>query len=247
MRTKPLVKQKKKERKVNPPVPYLPRNTNLYRELLPLYGTSDFTQSIKRELQEFKIMNEYLPSLSFLSDNENQNINLLSPIESFSISGESIGYIVNLVAKLKDTNTEQNIKVFVKRVHLVEPIATMEGLYDFPNDGCLPKHGDGWRRTLTKVHDKYNEAYVDALCAASLSRLVETGKSPHWAKFYGTFNARVDKYMYNISDEIQSLRRNRWFDKNKALGLFNIVTNGYDPYQKPTVEIVGEESFLDDF
>jgi len=234
-------KKLKRGRKVNPPTPYLPRNPNLSRELLPLFGVSDFTTSIMHEFSEFRMANEYLPSLLFLTNSENQKYNILSPIESFSISGEPVGYIANLTSKLRHKDDKHDIKVFMKRVHLVEPTEVMEGLYELPKDGCLPKAGDGWRRTLSKIHNMYNEAYVDALCAASLSRLVETGKSPHWARFYGTFNTRVEKYVYNINDEIQSMCKNKWFNKNKAAGLFRIISNCDYGDQKPQIDIIGEE------
>ena len=240
-------KKHKRAEKVVPPPPYLPRNPDLSRELLPVFGISDFSQSVKREFGEFRMVNEFLPSLLFLTNSINQKYNILSPIESFTISGEPTGYISNLWAKLKDNEEKQDIKVFIKRVHLVEPIPAMEGLYSLPTDGCLPQVGNSWKRTLTKVHDMYNEAYVDALCAASLSRLVETGKSPHWARFYGTVNARVEKYMYNITEDIESLKNKRWFKKNKAAGVFNIIATGDYEEHKPTIEFVGEEEEMSDF
>ena len=250
MKIKVPAKMNKKHKKVDkvvPPPPYLPRNPDLSRELLPVFGISDFSQSVKREFGEFRMVNEFLPSLLFLTNSINQKYNILSPIESFTISGEPTGYISNLWAKLKDNEEKQDIKVFIKRVHLVEPIPAMEGFYSLPKDGCLPQVGDSWKRTLTKIHDMYNEAYVDALCAASLSRLVETGKSPHWARFYGTVNARVEKYMYNITEDIESLKNKRWFKKNKAAGVFNIIATGDYEENKPTLEIVGEETEMSDF
>ena len=200
--------------------------------------------NIEEELEEFSNVNEYLPSLSLLL--ESSKANLISPIESFEVIGEPNGYFLDIRAKLRGKEELENVSLFVKRVHLVEPISSMEGLYMFPEDGSLPNPGESWKKTLTKIHNYYNEAYIDALCAATLSRLVENEISPHWAKFYGTFNARVEKYMYNISDEYSSLRREKWFEKNKKKGVFSVVTVGEDPYKKDAIEILeGDDTMID--
>jgi hypothetical protein len=192
-----------------------------------------------KHLPEFRIVNEYLPSLSFMLE---YNRNLKSPVESFEVIGTPDGYLLDIRAKLQGEEQPKDLALFAKRVHLVEPIEAMRGNYIMPTDGALPQSDESWKRTLSKVHSPYNEAYVDALCAATLSRLVETGKSPHWVRFYGTFNARVEKYLYNLSGEYASLRKERWFNKKKKAGLFSIVTVGDDPYEKPPIEIVEGET-----
>ena len=235
---------KKQAKTVTPLQPYLPRNKILPRELLPLVGNKPLKDNIELELEEFTKVNEYLPCLSLVL--ESDSANLVSPIESFEVIGEPDGYFLDIRAQLRDVEEPTNLELFVKRVHLVEPIPTMEGVYVLPDDGSLPQAGDAWKKTLTKIHNPYNEAYIDALCAASLSRLVETGASPHWAKFYGTFNARVEKYLYNITGEYSSLRKTKWFDKNKNKGLFNLVTVGEDPYKKDPIEIFEGDDDDDD-
>ena len=231
----------KKQKAVAAPVPpELPRASQLSRELLPHVGTSSLGESIVKYLPEFRNINEYLPSLSLMSVSE---INLKSPVESFEVTGTPDGYMLDILAKLENKEEPEHIALFAKRVHLVEPIEAMQGNYIFPNDGVLPQPGESWKKTLSKVHSPYNEAYVDALCAATLSRLVEQDISPHWVKFYGTFNARVDKYLYNLSGEYASLRKAKWFNKKKKQGIFTIVTVGTNPYEKPPVEVVeGEEN-----
>jgi len=229
------------KKSIAPPPTGLPRCKDLPRELMPLVGNISLKESIETELEEFEKVNEYLPSLSLILESSSRN--LISPMESFEVIGEPDGYFLDVRAKMKGEKEPKNLELFVKRVHLVEPIEAMDGSYQLPEDGTLPQPGDTWKKTLTKVHNPHNEAYVDSLCAAAMSRLVETHKSPHWTRFYGTFNARVDKYIFNISDEYSSLRNERWFDKNRRAGLFSLVTVGEDPYKKANIEVVDGEEF----
>ena len=228
--------QKKEIRKVA----YTPihRIEVLPRELLPLVGKKSLKTSIDNSLSEFRNTQEILPSLSFVTNNSSYN--LQSPLEFFTISGEQGGFFIDVNGKFRDISGVFAIPMFVKRIHLVDPISTMEGLYNLPTDGALPQMKEYWVNTLTKIHDKYNEAYVDTLCAATVSRLVETDTSPHWCRFYGSFNGRVDSYLYNITGEISSLKHKLWFKRNKRAGKFKVKVIGDDVEQKPLVEIVEE-------
>jgi len=115
--------------------------------------------------------------------------------------------------------------VFLKRIHLLDPIAAMEGDYVWPEEGALPAPSDLWRRALAKINNPLNEAYVDALFALIASRFVESGLSPHWCRCFGTFSARAETYMYNITDEYSSMRRKPWWLRNQRLGLFKFHAN----------------------
>jgi len=232
-------KQVKKVKPVKTPVPQsLPRLKILPRELMPIIGTRTLKASFESELTDFQKIQEVLPSLALLGSGENQH--LQSPLESFTINGNPNGYFIDISGKFHDISGFAEIQVFSKRVHLVEPISYMEGEYLLPSDGALPQPESGWQNTLAKIHDPYNEAYIDALCSATMSRLVETNKSPHWCQFYGTFNGRADNYMYNITSDISSIKHERWFKRNKNAGLFTVRVVGEDPDQKPLVEVVAE-------
>ena len=124
-------------------------------------------------------------------------------------------------ATLHLTNGQEQ-PVFVKRIHLLEPVSAMEGEYVWPDDGALPSPSDLWKTALAKLNDPMNEAYVDALFAMAAHRLVESNLSPHWCRCYGTFSARVEKYLYNVSDEYESMRKESWWVRNQRLGLFRV-------------------------
>jgi hypothetical protein len=119
--------------------------------------------------------------------------------------------------------------IFVKRIHLLEPIAAMQGTYIWPEDGALPAPSERWREALEKINNPYNEAYVDSIFAMCASKLVEGGYSPGWCRCYGTFVARAEKYLYNVSDEISSMRTKPWWNRNRRLGIFRLATEEEEP------------------
>lgn len=140
--------------------------------------------------------------------------------------------------------------VFIKRIHLLHPEEAMEGEYIWPRDGALPAPSEPWRNALTKINDPNNEAYVDALFAMLASRLAESGTSPHWCRAYGTFSARVEKYMHNISDIYDSVRRKPWWRRNQRNGLFKIFDPAKeegDVVARPTFSATGYDLAGDDF
>ena len=114
------------------------------------------------------------------------------------------------------------LPTFVKRIHLLDPICAMEGEYVWPEEGALPAPSELWKTALAKLNDPLNEAYVDTLYAAVAHKFVESGISPHWCKSYGTFSARVEKYLFNITDEYDSMRHKPWWRRNQRHGLFKL-------------------------
>lgn len=125
-------------------------------------------------------------------------------------------------ALLAQKSGEQQ-SVFVKRIHLLDPIAAMGGEYIWPEEGALPAPSELWKNALAKINDPLNEAYVDALFAQCAHRMVEHNISPHWLRCHGTYSARAEKYMYNISDDYDSLKARPWWRRNQKAGLFSLV------------------------
>jgi hypothetical protein len=126
------------------------------------------------------------------------------------------------------TRARRQVPVWIRPVHLVEPLNTLEGEYVLPADGALPAPRDAWQRALRKINDPSNEAYTDAVFACMASRLVETGRSPHWCRFYGTVNGRAPTYRYNITDDMADIEEEEWFIAGMASGAFKVVM--VDPY-----------------
>lgn len=126
------------------------------------------------------------------------------------------------------TKARRTVPVWLRPMHLVEPLNYLEGDYVLPADGALPASRGPWQRALRKINDPYNEAYTDAVFACMASRLVETGRSPHWCRFYGTVNGRIAEYRYNITDDMEDIEDEKWFHEGLKKGLFSMVVEDID-------------------
>jgi len=133
---------------------------------------------------------------------------------------------------VEDLQTKERhvVPTWIRTVHLVEPVDVMSGDIVLPADGALPSFRSAWQRALRKINNPYNEAYTDALFACMASRLVETGRSPHFCRFYGTYNTRVPEYRYNLTDDMPDIEGTDWFRDGLKSGAFKVTaTDPYDP------------------
>ena len=209
---------------------------------------------IRDNLTEFKKVQPYFSTLEKLLSNLKSS-QIKDGTWWLGISGELVAGLerepdnsfVGAIV-LKDGSKRE---VFIKRIHLLDPLNMMEGNYVLPDDGALAAPSELWRNTLMKINNPLNEAYVDALFALYASKLAESGLSPHWCQCYGTFSGRVEKYLYNISEEYDSLRRKPWWKMNQKLGLFKYAETEERAESKRAIESLftqqGETLALDDF
>jgi hypothetical protein len=133
------------------------------------------------------------------------------------VSGNTTATVENLM-----TRVQRSTSVWLRKMHLLEPLDVLSGEYVAPRDGSLPAPRGPWQRALRKLNDPQNEAYTDAVFACMASRLVETGRSPHFCRFFGTFNGRTETYKYDITDDMPDLEEDEWFHaglKNKAFDI----------------------------
>jgi hypothetical protein len=134
----------------------------------------------------------------------------------------------NAIVENLMTRTKRETPVWLRKTHLVEPVEVMSGEYALPLDGALPAARGPWQRALHKLNDPYNEAYTDAVAACMVSRLVEMGHSPHFARFYGTMNGRVPEYAYNFTDDMPDCEGEAWFRDGLRLSAFRVIA--VDPW-----------------
>jgi hypothetical protein len=134
------------------------------------------------------------------------------------------------VENLTTRAVRHDVPIWIRPMHLLPPVDCMSGELVTPRDGALPTFREAWQRSLLKLNDPYNEAYTDAVFACLASRLVETGRSPHFCRFYGTFNGRVPIYRFNITDDLPDIEGEHWFSDGLRTGAFEIwAVDPFDP------------------
>lgn len=193
------------------PASLLPSATE---EPIPSTITSVLTAPEFRDLQPFFCAQESFrttpirPSHSWMGSTQ---------IDSFT-RDESNPLFASLGLKSGET-----VPIFLKRIHILDPLRAVEGDYAWNSSAGLPTLRDQAKETFEKIHQPLNEAYVDALFALCANQMVATKTSPHWCQCFGTMTGRVQKYLYNITDELDEFERSSWWKPHQRMGLFRVV------------------------
>lgn len=171
----------------------------------------------------------YFPSLETLFPSLAEAVSGSPTLVATELATEISGGFAT-IENLTTRSRRANVPIWIRPVHLLEPLDCMEGEYVMPNDGSLPAPRAAWQKTLRKLNDPFNEAYTDAVFACMASRLVETGRSPHWCRFYGTFNGRAPTYKYTITDDLPDIEDEDWYRDGLKSGAFEVwMEDAYDP------------------
>ena len=219
---KPLKLPKADPHRVAPSVTELPFNLPLINSPVPAaLSCSEFQQA----QPFFSALERVVPELTSNSTRYKQCWTGVSEesIAAFTQKDPDSHFLWSLT--LKDGTVHP---VFLKRAHLLDPISYMSGTYLTPSNGGLPAPAEPWRNALEKMNDPNNEAYVDALFALYANQLVLNNISPHWCRCYGTFAATANTYLYDITEEYDSLKQNPWWHRNQRNGLFSIFHDEED-------------------
>lgn len=164
----------------------------------------------------FSALEKLFPSL--VDTTEVKSPTLVAAELIVDISANGISTVENIT-----DHRQRQTPTWIRTVHLVPPISYMDGTCIIPEDGALPVNSAPWKRTLRKINDPNNEAYTDAVMACMASRLVETGRSPHFCRFFGTFNGRVPEYSYDITDDMSDIEDKPWFAEGLKAGAFRVI------------------------
>jgi hypothetical protein len=214
-----VASQKKTDpaRVVKPAVTELPPSLTLQRTVAPLPAVvcppevrlpQPFFSALERVFPEFGVGDDHARCWTGLPESE---------IVAFEQETPDDGMAWRLT-------TADGVRrpVFLKRAHLLDPTDAMSGAYLTPHEGGLPAPFAPWQAALRKLNDPLNEAYVDALFALYANKMVTSGLSPHWCRCYGTYTARIETYLYDITEEYDSLKREPWWHKNQRARLFTL-------------------------
>ncbi len=121
-------------------------------------------------------------------------------------------------------------RVFVKTIHLLDPIAYLDGIYgDSLDDDWLPVLDGGVEERYKKLYCAYNQAYIDAITQAILSRLKEENLVGNVLECYGTVVGMKSNYTYDITDDYASLRVDRGFWESLDMMDANLVVESDEP------------------
>ena len=202
----------------------MPRRANKIPADLRLY----YIQRTPPTVPGIRNLQTYFPTLEVifpsLATGPVANPTLAAMELAVSISGDT-AIVENMV-----TRGQREVPVWLRPVHLLEPVDCVAGDYVLPSDGSLPAPRASWQQALRKINDPYNEAYTDAIFACMASRLAETGRSPHWCRFYGTVNGRATTYSYNVTEDMPDIEGEPWFAEGLQAGKFEIwAVDPYDP------------------
>jgi hypothetical protein len=136
----------------------------------------------------------------------------------------------NIINDNSETISKEEVKVFVKVIHLLDPIGILKQEYMTPEHPLLPQGEKAWRNTLQKLHAPNNQAYVDAVANYILGCFRERDLTPHCILSYGSMTGIASSYKYQITDEFESYRQCRWFWRGmKTHGAkLNIIKDNQD-------------------
>lgn len=203
------------------------------------------------EVRGYKNLQTFFPTLTKLfrlgrwnSEGEEIWLDQQWRIKAIDCSGTSGACSISVIQNkdISDSlipSTTRN--AFLKATHLLDPIQWIRGYYTLPKETGLPWHHKAWQRAWQKLQDPGNHAYVETIASYTLGRLREDDISPHFNIFYGAFCSRADIYRYNLSEEFQSYRYERWFWKgyNKKLFSFHVASESQP--DEPVPESVMDE------
>jgi hypothetical protein len=176
----------------------------------------EIDENEKTTFSTYLHLQRYHPALDIFKIPESalshKNIELPSKyhINSWGTQDESNPKIWNATRTTDDTSSEPS-KVFVKSVHLLNPIDLIKEKYIVPEHPLLPQSENTWKKTLTKLHSHNNQAYVDTVANFVVSRFRELDLTPHCVLYYGATTGISTKYQFNISQEYDTYRQCRWF------------------------------------
>jgi len=150
----------------------------------------------------------------------------------------------------KENGQVKNASVYKKTIALMD-------CYDWMKNNERPNEPFTWKNQDEFVTCPENQAYIDATASSLVSKLKMQGTSPPFCQFYGSFRAVVDKFLYNLEDEIEDFRFTKWFWSAIESGKFGLCmtekTSGrrlsleeIKEMLKPDVDLLNDDSDSED-
>ena len=112
----------------------------------------------------------------------------------------------------KYTNEKTDQKIFTKILPILNVSQAMMNDYNTYHNSKLPNIFHNL--TNKKINNYNNSAYIDSFFSFLGSKLTEENKCPTFPLFFGTFTGIADEFMYDISEEYNSIKQTSWYKKN---------------------------------
>jgi hypothetical protein len=158
------------------------------------------------------------------------------------ISGGTGPCTVKIQKRVGGTEVKEH-GVFLKTTHLLDPVHWIRGEYSLPSDAALPGNQKTWATAWKKIHDPWNQAYVESVASYAVGRLREEGVTPHFNMFYGSFCAKAATYRYNLTEDFYSYRNERWFWKGYDKSRFKLFVRNRKNSDAPVPQDVQDFVF----
>jgi hypothetical protein len=209
----------------------------------------EISENEKNTFSDYEHLQRYYPALDFFKIPETATSHKYVELPSKYIIDSWIGHDPknNKIWKAKriceGKDMPEECDVFVKSIHLLNPIDMLKEKYVCPEHPLLPQSESVWKKTLLKLHSHNNQAYVDTVCNFILSRFRELDLTPHCNLYYGSITGISKNYQFKISNEYDSYRQCKWFWKGMKShsAKLTVVNNDPDISEIPDFEEIYKE------
>ncbi len=111
---------------------------------------------------------------------------------------------------IKENGVQTSHSAYKKVIPLIDPYKWAKNEVRVKKEEIL---GD-WTFAPGILQQTYRKGYVDCLASYLVGNYATAHNSPHFLKYFGAFRALSEKYMYDLKDDFESMRFQRWFWEN---------------------------------
>jgi hypothetical protein len=105
---------------------------------------------------------------------------------------------------VKQGTTLKQVRAYQKIIGLLDPYRWMR-YKERPSEPFL------WFTQTEEITAPENQAYVDVIASALVSKFGRESRLPHFCEFYGAIRAVADVFLYRLEDDLEEFRFMRWF------------------------------------
>ncbi len=210
-----------------------------------VFTTQQFSEDQRKSFQGYRNLRSYHPGLQSLQpklkDVSGDSQLLLDHFWRWMSQTTPVKRGPASVTIVSSSGTTTPAEAFCKITHTVDPIRWIKGKYSTDT-----KSIEEYARYTAKITDPMNQAYVEALTYYCVSKLRESGASPHFPLFYGSFTAVADTYRLNITDDYDSYKHTKWYWNGIDSNTFALHVEGETDTASVLEELTRRPSYLED-